>query len=485
MIREGSGTIGYLLAALLVAALVLAIVSDLTVRGRARPERSDVGPQATVSRLRAGLPPLRIPRMPYWDREDWRILIRPEPGRLALRTSRRPASEDPVLAFLAQREADPDAVPPEQPGNTSEWPAFHLCASADAPGELVLKGVRAVLLGGAAGRVYLAGTEAGGTVGAVPLVHSGSTIRRLAVGAPLTRDHGQSDVVLRITREGEEVRYRWSPAGDQDAWAPTWGGGDVRVSAEEAEAPGKGPLVPELAAALGRVVEGSDPDGISVALQVGTGVRYVDVLRAVECGTNDHRISFLPFPWSETSPHGGVLLPRPGPPPPSEILAEGSRGGPGRIEVEVHADGTVRREGASVDFEMVRSLLESLRREHEAARLLLLADERAPWTTCAWAIELAFEKDVTPEIAYRPEDPGIPIERVLGLSPVEEGMPVVTLAVRPGEGGRVLPPDDPPEVKGKGVVLTLPRDAMAGDPCRIILDLVRRGAAGLTLRTGD
>ncbi|MCP3859110.1 MAG: hypothetical protein GY704_05620, partial [Phycisphaeraceae bacterium] len=136
-------------------------------------------------------------------------------------------------------------------------------------------------------------------------------------------------------------------------------------------------------------------------------VRYVDVLRAVECAGGDASVFFLPWPhpataWENERPR------LPSPPSGTEDQVHEYRWNYPKPPscVNVLANGQVVRRRAVVDPETCRLVFD------QSQGLIVRADVNAPWST--WLT--LYRRGVRPFLAAFSAEPGLPFDRMLDLT---------------------------------------------------------------------
>jgi hypothetical protein len=464
--------------------VILAITALLVVAVAVResPEKGVFagGPQIRAEGLELDLPPLRIRRSRDWDREQWRILVPIRGERPVPRTSWRPPADDPVVRQLRSGggQRDPQLPYPER------WPAYLLAGDAASSGYEVMRAMRWLMVRGGPGRIYLAGREPGGTLGAIPLVVDEVIVSELyRMGANVVPREGS--VIVRITRTDGGIRFRWRDVrAGRRAGRIRWDRGDVTVDEAATLGSGEGPLLPALANLL-VVRRASGEEGVTVWIETGTGVRYADVLRVVECGGGDPRIVFGNVHALRTNTLVVVRLPDPEEPALGALLREDAGQGRYRVVVTLEREGRITVRGKEVGVPGVRARLSEAAETHPQAGLLLRADRDAPARLAGAILATGIERGLHVELAFVAGDPQIPWERVLAL-PGLIGVSDVK-AVRPvplATGGVGLPPD-PAAIEGAGVHLSVPADARVGELARMLIELARRGAVGFAFDWED
>lgn len=186
-----------------------------------------------------------------------------------------PTSFDPAVLIAAPPEANADRDVP--------WDAWRL---PYAPGTGITTRPEPI-------RLYLGGLTPGGKIGAVPFRIAPTPDYRVGPRS-VAIVPAETSVEVRIVRRGGLVRYRWGRFPTNRTRLPRWTGGDVTLSAEEVAAPGDSPLLPGLTSWLrARGTSGNEPPHCRAVLELGGGVTYVDLLRAVECGEGDPAVVWV------------------------------------------------------------------------------------------------------------------------------------------------------------------------------------------------
>ncbi|MEN8150360.1 MAG: hypothetical protein ABFS86_11095, partial [Planctomycetota bacterium] len=309
--------------------------------------------------LDVDLPPLGVAACPAWDAEPWRALVLVKDGKVEVRLSYEPADGGPRVRLLGDFDripwpaglgTEPDSPlfdrakeklggPP--PREFYERPAVAVAVEADAPWHHALVGLRGDCLA-LFPRAYLAGRLEDGRIGALPLsvLADGESeamrFGRAIAPSDLSAGLGPDAVTdLRITRAGAATRLRWGPPVTVDLSGPRWTG-DVVLDAS-GEPPDD--LVERLRA---RWRNRYGRETAIVFLQVGEGVTYREVLRAVRAGEGDPNLHVLPLSsWAWIDP---LILPSPEPPGEHPLLRERPPSGR-RVVVNVLKSGDVTVRG--------------------------------------------------------------------------------------------------------------------------------------------
>jgi hypothetical protein len=452
-----------------VAALtVLVVVGAATfhvLRSRFEARVFADGPQVPAARQVRVVPPqLRVARSAAWDAERLRAVLAVQDGRVEARFSYEPQDRRGSVRLLTD---DPYRVPwPAKLGDPlgprPVRPAALFCADGDGS----WRGVLDVLGRARRFRIYLAGSEPGGTLGGLAfLVGQGRVRDLMSATTPLDLVPGGSTDAffeLRITNAAGRVRYRWGHMV-WDATRKPWDGGDVTFDADDVTAAGDGPLIPDLATFLAQERFKTDlgPQCL-VYLEAADGVTYAQVLRAVECARGDPQVLFLPFPDPTVSARQW-RLPRPSHPADNRLLEERQLGvgGKSTVWVNVGAKGEIRVHGRLVTPDAVRP-------DPVPEEFLLHAHASAPWRSCLPIVRDVREAGSAMRFLFSPEFPGLPFERSL----------VVPFADREKASVEVRIPQTPDglDVGGRQVRVVVPDDATAGDVFAAVLHLRARGA---------
>ena len=248
---------------------------------------------------------------------------------------------------------------------------------------------------------------------------------------------------VRITRRGGGTRVRWGywPHGAPNT--PRWTGGDVTLTDEEIHATGHGPLLPNLARSLAERFPIGEERWTVVFLQMGTGVRTIDMLRVVECAGGSREVLFLPWPFGRKSLRL-ISLPVPGDEADARLLEE-DLFHPRRPILNVTAEGEVSRKGEISPPELI--LLEG------GEGILLRPDREVRWSICRTILSRAEAAGLAIDLAFAPSDPRIDWERVLRVPVAKDGER-----------------------------LDLPDDAPADEAFQMVLRRMREGATAFSFR---
>jgi hypothetical protein len=430
------------------------------------------GPQVPAGvQVRVVPPPLRVARSAAWDAERHRAVLGVQDGRVEARLSYRPRDRRARVRLLTD---DDYRIPwpadlPQPPGSYAPRVA-RPAALLSADGDESWCGVLDAL--GRAGRfrVYLAGREPGGTLGALAFLVDQGRLRDLATAVTpldLVRD-GNTDAFfeLRITKEERRVRYRWGHMV-WDASRKPWDGGDVTFTAEEVAGTVAGPLIPDLATFLARERFTSDmgPQCL-VYLEVAAGVTYAHVLRAVECARGDPQVLFLPYPGLFVASRQS-LLPRPWRSADGHRLEERPVG-KSAVWVTVGANGEIRLRGRLVAPDALRLP------EPYPDVFFLHPHASAPWRSCLSVVREVRQTGSALRFVFAPE-PGLPFERSLVVPFAETERRSTDVRIKLArEGGLAWDPDALGSA-GRQVRLVVPGDATAEHVFQAVLHLRARG----------
>jgi len=452
--------------------LVLLVLSGafLFVYSRMRPRFPDEG------NLGIDLPTLRVPSADCYERESHRLLLtKADYETMMLRLTWDPGDGEGQVYEVGQsmgfQGVEPGLLerllawvrgnprPPDHPA------ALVLAGSMDLEDLPVVPGkdIGAV-------RVYLGGLTKDGSIGAVPFeAHPVACDERCRAGANSTpRDpDGNLVIELRITREEDRVRYRWGPAAfltKRDV-GERFSGGDVTFTADEVAGPGTGPLLPALAECLDRKRPGKYPMWKIVLLEIGSGVRYVDILRAVECAPGDPLVTFQIWPSRQLTLQN-LTLPTPlaaG----AAVIGEGlDLGRDGRtLVVSMLPDGeiAVRR----VDHTL-ESLRETVAEFDRGDKCVLRIDEGNRFKSVVPVVEMLRAAGLRVYFDMKPLDPALRIETVFVLPAPDPGEARVEVGLE----------TDHADVAGKPVTVHIPDDALVEETLHALIRLKMAGATG-------
>jgi hypothetical protein len=322
-------------------------------------------------------------------------------------------------------------------------------------------------------RMFLGGRLPGGEIGAVPYFADAAAEEEVTrLGAALTpHDLAVPGCLeIRITRDGAAVRYRFGHSAYGVRGPRRWDGGDVRIAAEAVLAAGDGPLIPALAALLAERFETPHGPRNSVFLEVGEGVRYVDVLRAVECAGGSGEVVFFGS-WLWPREIGDVTLADPAAPADAPALVE-DYGRGRRVIVNVRADGRTFVKGVTHPADRLPAVLA------DAEAALVRADRSAAYGAVREVLRAAAREGKGLELSFGPEEPGFEPERFLAVPRPPAGAPVVS-AVVPVPGGAWAFAADPGDPRGRAFRLDAADDVPAGAVLQAALRLLARGAVGI------
>lgn len=437
---------------LLLVLLVLA-GAVLYLRSRLRPSFPDEG------NLGIDLPTLGVPSADCYERESHRILLTTaDYETIMLRLNWDPDDgEGPV------RELGPDM---QIPTPTTRPAAIVLAGSMDLEGlpadpETTLRGMP----------IYLGGLTADGKIGAIPYQADRAVTEELSRCPDPTPRDPEGDLVteLRITREGDRVRYRWGPAAflTRRDVGQRFSRGDQSFTAAEVAGPGTGPLLPALAKDLARQRPGPHPRYKIVLLEVGTGVRYVDILRAVECAPGDPLVTFQLWPSRMKELQNLTLStpPATGAPVLLETLDIGGKGP--TLIVNLLPDGEIVVKKVEYSIDTLRAAVAEFGRWEECG---LRVDRSKLFKGVVPVIEMLRAAGLPVYFDMEPLDPALGIDTAFALpAPGPDETPV--------EVG--LEPDDT-AVAGKPVRVRIPEDALVEETLHALIRLRQAGATGFT-----
>jgi hypothetical protein len=345
-------------------------------------------------------------------------------------------------------------------------PELVLCAAADdAWLPLARTAVRlgpGLGLGNHWGELWLAGTTTDGGFGALPLMTGLSKHRPMLAARPAGSWPARA-VELRITRHGDGVRYRWGrlPTTERPRILD---GGDVSLTTAQIDTGGPVALTPLRDWLRKQADARADLPLRVVLLEVGEGVRYVDVLRAVECADGNGAVRFwMGFLGAVPDP-GGPRLTVP-PDSRASALTEHRSLIPDTLWLSISHAGHVIRRRVVLTAAEVERLLKSAK-----GAIQVEADAWAPWSACApmlgseHAVRLFFA-----------DEPGIPHGRFLEIPPAPAGEDIADVtATRRPTGGLTLgsPLED---LAGKLVRPSFPEDAAVEEVLLLLLELRTAG----------
>ncbi|MCU0728180.1 MAG: hypothetical protein MUE73_20725, partial [Planctomycetes bacterium] len=331
-------------------------------------------------------------------------------------------------------------------------------------------------------RLYLGGRLPGGRLGALPMfVDPAAEGEVMLFGAARGRPRFATlgSLELRITRGDAGVRYRFGHyAGDCEG-PRRFDGGDVRLPPEAALAPGEGPLLPALACLLRERFATTNGPRAAVWLEVGEAVRFVDVLRAVECADGNPEVVILEARRLFQREFEFLRLPGPREVADGAALVE-DFDQPGRVILGVNLtdddNGTeVRERGRVLAPEKIPASLEGRN------TVLVRAEARARWGDLRALVAIVRDRGLALQFAFPEEEEGFEPERFLAVPPPPEGAAVTEVAVRTAEGGAWTLAPDPGDPRGRAFRLTAPDDTPTEAVLQAVLHLLARGAAGIGL----
>ncbi len=450
-----------------IAVLVLGGLVALDVRLRSLPEDPLEG-------FEVDAPELTIPGTRAWERAPVVDVVVVRGGRAKRRRLDARTGVGRMVRSLGGEEED-------------ERPVLVLSADAAEPWVSVLEQ-------GLSERVYgtvwnLSGMFLAARGGVVPLVaeipYVDPNYRYMISLGDIVHTRGVEQRVVRVTRRGERVRYRW--------WAEKvderWGAGEVTLDAADVSAGRTKALEP-----LGALLRQASGRLLVVRLEADADATFVDVLRAVEYadGVEGRQIWTCPWGLSFGSlenlleiepivPDGGGLLEEPlfgaandGPLwvhiLPREQL-RGVRTWPPPLPVDDASEIIVMRQELSRD-EAVRRIV-----EERPPHVHLRADTHVRWRDCR-PIALAAQRCSRLRASFKAEA-GLPHEagRLLDLPVASGPRTPVKLVVKDKDGLIVdTRPPDLEGLRGKVVVLRVPDEARAGAVLNVALALRASGA---------
>jgi hypothetical protein len=259
------------------------------------------------------------------------------------------------------------------------------------------------------GELWFATRSESGRIRAMPvLVGCEEFMRRK--GLPPFYTSALPEISVRVTSSKSHVRYRWGwNHGDGSL-----GLGDVSVPRTAVDAGRVGELTP-----LRRLLGGIERFKRSryravIRIATGTGTRYVDILRIVECagGSPEFLTLFMPGhrnrPGDPRTPCYAVGLE-------ARLLRERSRGGDEEhVILNVYPSGDVVIKRRCLDTPALRSHLAERPR---SAHVLIRAADDAPWATTREVIREAFRNREGDVLLAFTTDPELPSEANLTLPP--------------------------------------------------------------------
>jgi hypothetical protein len=378
---------------------------------------------------------------------------------------------------------DWDGWSPERPSDFVPRPAVILCAGPDEPfNEAVARTSGDGFLD--VPRLFLAGRRPDGAFATLPMftphAFAECEIRRLGQALQpqdvlgLPEDRGS--FAIRVVREGERVRYAFGRYRKHVRPMLDWTTTDVVRTDAEIREPGRGPLLPDLANLLAsETCQGPGVHVSTVWLDVSDSALVIDVVRAVECAGGDPGVVFwvVTFPWWYPQLEGEIV---------SGPLAPGVTGhgllNPKEAEgIRVRVTRTGRlfwgREQPTEEA-MVTRLSRPVSRKGYPSYLLLHADRRASWRSVRPLVVAAGTGDRTVRVE---------------VATVAHGLSGRTMYEIPRGGDEDVALDlsdagteREPAIAGRRVLLSAPDDATTEEVLTAVVDLVKRGAAGVSFR---
>ncbi len=465
-----------LLTALIVIALAAGLLYVLSTKRLRFP---------TEGKLVLSPPVLRVPSADCYEAERYRVLlVVKDQTKMEARFNWNPSDGKGRVRWFDSKMRGLATPQPEMLDRF--WlrlgllPAFRIMSSAviitarpDAPFPRIPP---RRLIGIA--RVYLGGTGPDGEIAAIPFqAWPEACTELLRLGASVTLGDlaagADTALELRITREGERVRYRWGP----DPYSPwhepedRFSLGDVDFSPEEVAAGAEGPLIPALAGLL--EIRGTRAAPKVVFLEAGSGVRYVDYLRAVECGGGHPKVLFLPFPLRRLTASQLKGLPRP-PPGAARVLRESLDLDRSRSTLSVFSNGSGGyRAGGGPPRSTIIPALD--KRRDRLDGIVFHANRSSPWIISVRYHRLAGEKGAEIYFAMSPLDPVLGILSIFHLPRAAHGKPLIEVVLVRHEGVLSAPTNS---VFGKPVRVHVPLDAKMGETLDALIRLRLAGATG-------
>ena len=204
-----------------------------------------------------------------------------------------------------------------------------------------------------------------------------------------------------------------------------------------------------------------------VLLEIGSGVRYVDILRAVECAPGDPLVTFQLWP-SRMKELESLTLSTP-PTSGAAVLVETlDIGGKGpTLIVNLLPDGEIVVKKVEHSIDTLRAVVAECDREWECR---LRVHRENPFKSVVPVVEMLHAAGLRVYCCMQPLDPALGIETVFELpAPDPDETPV--------EVG--LSPDDT-DVAGKPVRVRIPDDALVEETLHALIRLKMAGATGFT-----
>ena len=330
-----------------------------------------------------------------------------------------------------------------------------------------------------ASRIYLGGVGPDGELRAVPFQADPNVCQSLLMlGALVTPKDWIAGlgpgcaVELRITRDGDRVHYRWGPdplMGSEPRFS--WGSADLSV--QESTEGGDEPLLPALAELLHR--EGSSASPKVVLLETGTGVRYVDILRAVECGGGDPMVAFTKYPISSPwQPEDERLRPPAGA---ESLLVEvidvGRQSSDRAGLVRFFEEDLISIRAIEYDPDRFKEWLEVA----GPGQVIFRGGRDSRWADRIPVIQDAIRSGAEVYFRMAPLDPALRIESAFHL-PMSAGKePTLEVSLVRVEG--VLRPE-PASVVGRAVSVRVPADAKLEETVHALIHLRKAGATAFS-----
>jgi hypothetical protein len=438
-------------------------------------------------------PRLRLESSAAWGRER-------SPAVVIAKETQAGAAVEILLGYEPEddgarhRSAWQDAIPwpagRPMPGGESE--AAHLAALAFRPALLLLAeaatpwqkacSIRGDEWSDRMPRLYLGGRLPDGRIGALPLFVEPAIeepLSQLGTSVCPADVETPGSLELRITRDATGVRYRFGHCASRTSGARRWDGGDVRLPSEAALAPGEGPLIPALPALLAeREALPAGPRAV-VLLEVGEGVRFVDVLRAVECAGGSPEVVFFETSLLFMKEIEFMRLPAPQEAGDSARLVE-DFGKSGRVILNV----ALTEDGAGI---VVKAKGRTLAPTDLPAALagretaLVRAHGVAPWGDVLDVVRAVRGAGLALQFAFVEEEDGFEPGRLLAVPPPLEGAAVTEVTVRTAEDGAWTLAPDPGDPRGRSFHLVAPAATPTAAVLQAVLHLLARGAAGIEL----
>jgi hypothetical protein len=437
------------------------------------------------------LPRLRVESSAAWGREQ-------SPAVVVAKETEADAAVEILLGYetgdggARHRKAWRDAIPwpagRPMPGGETE--AAHLAGLAFRPALLLLAEAAAPWQKANSipgdewcdrlPRLYLGGRLPDGRIGALPLFVEPAieeTLSRLGTTVCPADVETPGSLELRITRDAAGVRYRFGHCASRTSGPRRFDGGDVRLPSEAALAPGEGPLIPALAELLAeREALPAGPRAV-VLLEVGEGVRFVDVLRAVECAGGSPEVVFFETSLLFMKEIENMRLPAP------REAGDGARlvedfGQSARVilNIAITEDGVgivVKVKGRTL---APADLLAALAGRGTA---LVRAHVTAPWGDVLHVVRAVRGAGLALQFAFVEEEDGFEPERFLAVPPPPEDAAVTEVTPRAARDGSWTLAPDPGDPRGRAFRVTAPDATPSEAILQAALHLLARGAIGI------